>query len=345
MRVSLRVIAIALALGFGLYFAMRSLWWTFPPKDPLPLLMATGLFVFALLLATVVSRRGTDVMPMWVGIMTLAVCSVLPHLVSEGLAHEDRAAPFATWFVGASGLLAVVCVVRGRTICGWGAMAGLAGGSMVHLGPRSAFELGLVGSIVWIVIAQLLVWFWGKAVADTERLVGIQQATGAWRATQRVRQRERRERVRYALTVAGPLLAQVIDTHGQLTEAERVEAHLAEGRLRDEIRAGSLLNDDVRDAIEAARRRGSTVTLFDEGRLSALSAERREQIRAELALVVQGARSERLIIRSSSDPERAVTVVGRTGGGDLPDEDAVDLWHEIGRESAARTTDVATQQE
>lgn len=333
MRMSLRVIAVSLALGFGLYFAMRSLWWTSPPEDPLPLLIATGIFALALLWATLAGQR-SNVMPMWVVAVTVVVCTALPHVVSLGLAYEDRAAPFATWFIGGAGLLSVVCVVRGRVIGGWLSLLGLAAGAIVQLGFLRSLELGLVGSIVWVVAAQLLVWFWGKAVADTERLVGIQQATGAWRATQRVRQRERRERVRYALAVAGPLLTQVIDTHGQLTEEERLEAHLAEGRLRDEIRAASLLNDDVRNAIENARRRGSTVTLFDEGRMSALSPTRREQIRAELATVVDRARSERIIIRSSSDPERAVTVVGRSGGGELSDEDAVDLWHEIPREDA-----------
>src|SRR5690606_22858935 len=202
--------------------------------------------------------------------------------------------------------------------------------SSLHLGVFVALELGLVGSIVWMVVAQLLVWFWDRAVHDTERLAGIQQAVSAWHATQLVRQRERRVRVQYALATAGPVLSRTVAAHGVLTDDERLQARLAEGRLRDELRGASLLNDAVREAIADARRRGVAVTVFDEGGLDELDEQRRAEIRDELAAVLTSADSERVIIRAARDERIAVTVVGRSGGSS--DEDSVGLWREIPRE-------------
>ncbi len=59
-------------------------------------------------------------------------------------------------------------------------------------------------------------------------------------------------------------------------------------------------------------------------------------IRGELAETLRTARSDRLYIRTSPDERVAVTVVGRSAAGPgLSDEDAVDLWREIGHPGAA----------
>lgn len=118
---------------------------------------------------------------------------------------------------------------------------------------------------------------------------------------------------------------------GALNDQERLDARLAEGRLRDELRGADLLNDAVRNAIEAARRRGVVVTVFDEGGFDGIDEARRKAIRDELAVVLSRAQTSRLIIRSSPDPRIAVTVVGRAGSRSSGDDDAVDLWHEIPR--------------
>ncbi|MGF3055856.1 hypothetical protein [Microbacterium sp. YY-01] len=329
MNVSLRFVAGGLAFCFGLYFAARSLWWTTPPAQPWVMVASTALFLATLVLALWAGKDAR--MPRAVGVVVVVVSGVLPHSVSWALQESTREAPFATWFVGAAGLLAVVCIVRRRPLCGWLALALLTAGAMLWLGVADALRLGLVGSVVWVVAAQLLVRFWARAVADTERLAEIQQATSGWRATQLGRQRARRERVRYALAVAGPVLTAVIDQGGALDDDQRIDARVAEGRLRDEIRAASLLNDAVRDAIEQARRRGCAVTLFDEGDLDDLDGTQRSHIHDELATVLRSARSHRLIVRSSRDPQRAVTIVGRSGAGGRSDDDSVDLWHEISR--------------
>ncbi|WP_337003986.1 MULTISPECIES: hypothetical protein [unclassified Microbacterium] len=330
MNRTVRSVATSLAVGFALYFVARAVWWIEQPTAPLLMVLAIGIYLVVVNVA-ILGDGATVRMPRWAAIIALVSSALIPVLVTFSLEPADRTAPFATWYIGALGLLAVVCVVRRRSLIGWLTLAMLALTSSLFLGPGVALTLGLVGSIMWVVVARLLVMFWDRAVRDTERLAEIQQAVSAWHATQRVRQRERRLRTQFALAVAGPVLSRVVAARGSLDEQERLDARLAEGRLRDELRGADLLNDAVRNAIEDARRRGVVVTVFDEGGFDDIDEDRRGEIRDELAEVLTRAQTARLIIRSARDPRVAVTIVGRAGARSPGDDDAVDLWHEIPR--------------
>lgn len=333
MNRTVRSVATSLAVGFALYFVARSVWWIEQPTAPLLMVLAIGLYLVIVNIA-ILGDAGSLRMPLWTAILAVVASAAIPVLVTLSLEPTDRTEPFATSYIGGLGVLGVVCVVRRRSLSGWLTLAMLVLMSSAFLGIGVALNLGLVGSIMWVVIAQLLVMFWDRAVRDTERLAEIQQAVSAWHATQLVRQRERRLRTQFALAVAGPVLSRVVAARGVLDEEQRLQARLAEGRLRDELRGADLLNDAVRDAIEAARRRGVVVTVFDEGGLDGVDERRRVEIRDELAAAVTDAEAGRLIIRSARDPRVAVTVVGRAGTRSSGDDDSVDLWHEIPREPA-----------
>lgn len=334
MNRSVRSVATALAVGFAVYFAARAVWWIVQPSAPLIMVAAILLYLIVMMATVLIEVPSGLQMPLAWGVVAVVASAVIPTMVSASLLPMHRTEPFATWYIGALGLLAVVCIVRRRAIAGWLVLLALTVASAVHLGFLVALELGLVGSIMWTLVAQLLVLFWDRAVRDTDHLADIQQAVSAWHATQLVRQRERRVRVQYALGTAGPVLTRTVASHGHLTDQERLEARLAEGRLRDELRGASLLNDAVRAAIQNARLRGSAVTVFDEGGLNGLDEQRRAQIRDELAAVLTRADAGRVIIRAARDSQTAVTVVGRSGAGESSDEDTVGLWHEIPRERA-----------
>lgn len=333
MNRTVRSIATSLAVGFAMYFAARGIWWIEQPTGPLLMVAAIGLYLAVVNIAILWDSAVSVRMPLWAALLALASSALIPALVTFSLDPLSLTAPFATWYIGALGLLGIVCVVRRRFVVGWLIIVVLVAASSAALGFLVALSLGLVGSVMWVAVAHLLVMFWDRAVRDTERLAGIQQAVSAWHATQQVRQKERRLRTQFALAVAGPVLSRVVATHGALDQAERLEARLAEGRLRDELRGADLLNDAVRDAIEDARRHGGVVTVFDEGGLADVDESRRAAIRDELARVLRGARAERWIIRAARDPQTAVTVVGRATSGAMSDDDAVDVWHEIPREA------------
>ena len=328
---TVRAVATSLALGFCLYFVARGMWWIQPPEVPPLLLTALALYLAVMVTATLTDDSPTGRMPLWAAVVAGAASVAIPTLASLALSPAIREEPFATWYVGALGLLGVVCVVRGRPILGWLILAVLTGAAMFWMGPAEALRLGLVGSIVWMVVAQLLMWLWARAVRDTERLTEIQQQVTTWQATQRVREQERRRRVQYALAVAGPVLTRVVATGGVLDEDERVQARFAEGRLRDELRGGGLLNDAVRAAIERARRAGASVTLLDEGGLDDVPETRRVQIRDQIAEALDDVAGMRVIVRAARHPQTAVTLVGRLREGDHDDEDVVRLWREIPR--------------
>lgn len=334
MNWTVRSVATSLAVGFAMYFAARGVWWIEHPTAPLLMVAAIALYLIVVNIAILWDSASDVRMPLWSALLALGASMAIPVFVTLSLDATSLTAPFATWYIGGLGLLGIVCVVRRRFLIGWLILLVLVITSASSLGLFVALDLGLVGSIMWVAVAHLLVMFWDRAVRDTERLAGIQQAVSAWHATQQVRQKERRLRTQFALAVAGPVLSRAVATQGMLDDEERLQARLAEGRLRDELRGADLLNDAVRDAIEDARRRGAVVTVFDEGGMDEVDETRRGEIRDELAEVLRNADAERWIIRAARDPRTAVTVVGRAGAGGQSDDDAVDVWHEIPRDAS-----------
>lgn len=339
----------ALGAAFALYLAVRSLIWpSGAVRDPVVLwgfaavyVAVVGLCVFAEARGAAPSSRSADAavtatgvharaMPRWPTLLALMLTVVAPGVISTAVAPASRTAAFATSYIGALGLAMTVLIVRRRPWAAWIGLVALGVESMVWLGPAVALSQGLVGSVVWVVAAQLLVLFIDRAAYDTARLAKLQQTASAWRAAQLGRERERRVQVRRALAVAGPVLSLAVARAGRLDDADRAEARIAEASLRDELRGGRLLDDDVRARLQAARRRGVVATVVDEGGLDGLDERGLAQVRAELAGVVADVVSDRLYIRASTDPRVAVTVVGRSGTAPV-DEDDVQLWREIPR--------------
>lgn len=358
---SVRSIVSALAVAFTAYLAARGLWWTGPVDHPwvvflvLPFyLVVTWTWIWGrgrrlpgrrarvadgsreARTGGVSSRRGTvprrSRLPVWGVALALAVTLVMPNAIMWAVAEGSRHQPYATWVIGGTGALMTIVMVRRRAWTAWIGLV-LSGVSVaLWIGPLATLSLGFVGDIVWVAAAQLLMFALDRAARDTGQLAELQQAASAWQAAQAGRQRERRLQVQRALQIAGPVLGRTIETGGNLRPDEKLEARLAEGRLRDELRGPRLLDDAVRAELEAVRRRGVTVTMFDEGGLDGLDDESLAAIRAELADTLRSAASTRLIIRTSPHDEVAVTVVGRSGEGEsLSDEDSVDLWREIPR--------------
>ncbi|WP_345751224.1 hypothetical protein [Microbacterium rhizophilus] len=344
-----------IALALTAYFAVRGLVRPEGVGDLLFPILAVTLYLALTLLALYVEdpipplgaedpdpaggaprERAGSTLPRWAAFAVLAGTALIPLLVTAYTPPADRTASHATWYLGAVGAALTIVCARHRPIHAWIGIGILALHSSLTIGLLPALSLGLVGSAVWVAIAQLLLVFTDRAYRDTARLAALQQATSAWQASQAVRRMERRQRVQYALAVAGPILSRVIAADGVLTDEERTEARLAEGRLRDELRGARLLDDDVRDAIEAARLRGATVTMFDEGGLDDIAPEDLDAVRHELADTLRQTDAARIIIRTAPDPQVAITIVGRSPGGEgLTEEDDLQLWREVPRPGAS----------
>lgn len=354
--ISVRRLLIGLAFAFTAYLAARGLWWTGPFTEPLVLVAAVGVYVVTTGVVLLWGNRDegdddiqapppgmttssvpvpqptVDRMPLLGALLALFATLVVPTALSLAVPPEARQEPYVVWYLGGIGALMVIVMVRRRPVIAWIGIALLAAVAWYWIGLPEALDLGLVGSILWVGLAQLLVMLTDRAANDTGKLVELQRAASAWQAAHGVRQRERRIQIQRALSVAGPILARTIAQGAVLTPDERVEARLAEGSLRDELRGARLLDDAVRQELEAARRRGATVTVLDEGGLEDIDPEALHQIRQQLVDALRSARSDRLYIRTSPHESVAVTVVGRSDAGrGLSEEDTVDLWQEITR--------------
>lgn len=346
--ISVRQIIVGLGLAFTAYLAARGLWWTSSIPAPLVVVAALTLYLGTTWLCIFWEKRrarpadaaadgdptataGRTRLPSWAGALVLACAFIVPSAIAIAVHPDDRTEPFATWYLGGIGALMTIVMVRRRPWVAWIGITALAVASMAWMGPLDALKLGLVGSIVWVAATQLMLLSIDRAASDTAQLAQLERAASAWQASQSGRQRERRIQVQRALAVAGPVLTRTVASGGMLDEEERTRARLAEGRLRDEMRGPRLLDDAVHAELERARRRGTNVTVLDEGGLDELDEPTLAIIRTELADTLRSARSDRLYIRTSPDERVAVTVVGRSAAGQgLSDEDAVDLWHEIG---------------
>ncbi len=355
--ISVKNVLVALALAFTAYLAARGMWWTDPVPHPLAAIATLGFYLATTWLCIFWNSRPAPVapvpqalppaeaaeqdplapagrgplkLPVPAQVLAIACAVIVPTAVAYAVGPDARTASFATWYLGGIGALMTIVMVRRRPWTAWAGTALLAIASMAWMGWASALALGLVGSIVWVASAQLLVRSMDRAARDTTRLTQLQRAASGWQASQSVRQRERRVQVQQALAVAGPVLTRTVATGGRLNDEDRLEARLAEGRLRDEMRGPRLLDDEVRAELERARRRGANVTVLDEGGLDGLDDDSLTVIRAQLVEALRSASSERLYIRTSPDARVAVTVVGRSPAvGGPSDEDSVDLWREI----------------
>ena len=343
--ITVRTILVGLAVAFTAYLAVRGGVSTTPVAYPLVILLSYGLYLVTTWLCIfwepaprsrtdgpppALGLHGPTTLPVWACVLALACAVLVPPSVTFGVGAGSETEPHATWYLGGIGALMTIVMVRRRPWVAWAGILVLGVAAMALMGPPEALRLGLVGSTVWVGAAQLLLYSLDRAARDTEQLAQLQRAASAWQASQGVRQRERRVHVQRALAVAGPVLSRTIATGGALDDAQRLEARIAEGALRDEMRGPRLLDDDVRRQLELARRRGATVTVLDEGGLDGLDEASLALIRAQLADTLRSAESDRLYIRTSPDERVAVTVVGRSAAGSgLSDEDVVELWHEI----------------
>ncbi len=345
--INVRTVLVSLGVAFTAYLAARGLAWTGAVAYPIVIVIALSMYLITTWLCIFwdpreappaddehppppVGVRGPTTLPLWACVLAIACAVLVPSSIALGVGADSRTEPFATWYLGGIGVLMTIVMVRRRPLVAWAGIVVLAAASMAWMGVVPALQLGLVGSIVWVVVAQLLLFSIDRAARDTAQLAQLQRAASAWQASQAGRQRERRVQVQRALAVAGPVLSRTVATGGRLDDEQRLEARVAEGALRDEMRGPRLLDDEVRSQLEAARRRGATVTVLDEGGLDGADAASLALIRAQLAETVSTSQSDRLYIRTSPDEHVAVTVVGRSAAASgHADEDVVELWHEI----------------
>ncbi|MHB1235009.1 MAG: hypothetical protein ACYCZK_04965 [Microbacteriaceae bacterium] len=337
-----RFVIVGLAALFSLYHEILALYSLSLPRDPAPVVMAMVLYAVATT-ASLWPAKSSQ-MPVWLAAVNVAVSAALCLLVTSQL---DPRLPggtgYATWYVAAIGTLMVITSTRRRHLFAWLGVGFLAVQTVVWSGPGALAGLGVIGSLVWVALSHVLSRSLTKAVRDLQHYAVAEREAADWQAAQEAHLHERQFRLAQTSRMAMPVLEQIVLTEGNLTREQRRECWHLESAIRDEIRGRKLLNDRVRQEVMAARRRGTVVTLLDEGGLDDLTEEELDHVLTRLAEVIQETVTDRLIARTVPEgSETAITVVGLSSAGDSSvsalgqhgvddTEEEVDLWLEIPR--------------
>ena len=325
---------------FSLYIVVLGVYSIAVPFEPGPVIVALVLYAAA----TTVSLfpRGPARMPIWMAAFNLSVVVIIALVVTTNLDPSPATSNgYATWYVAGVGVLLTITATRRRYAFAWGGAAFLVLHTVVWAGPAALVSLGVVGSVSWVATAHLISTGMARATKDAHRFALADREATEWQALQEAHVFERQFRLGQTSSMALAMLRQIEQSGGDLSDAQRQECLHLEGAIRDEIRGRRLLNDSVRHEVMAARRRGSVVTLLDEGGLDDLPEADLERVHNALAVAISSTTADKIIARTvAQDSEVAVTVVGLhspevANGGGIGDEagvdDEIDLWLEIPR--------------
>ncbi|QEO08649.1 hypothetical protein [Protaetiibacter larvae] len=338
-----RALIVALAALFSAYHLLLAAY-SLPfhyVSEPGPVIAA--MLLYALVTATLLWPTREPRLPIWMAAFALGVAVALPPLITTVL---DPARPggngYATWYVAAIGTLMTITAVRLRPGFAWAGIAFLAVQTVFWSGPGALGSIGVIGSASWVGVAHIITNTLAKASRDSDRFSQAEREATEWQAAQEAHLNERQFRLGQTSVMALPMLRTIRSSHGELTASQRAECLHLEAGIRDEIRGRKLLNDVVREQVMLARRRGTVVTLLDEGGIDELADADLDRVLGRLALALRETTADRLIARTVPEgSEVAVTVVGLktvddesvTMLGGEPD-DEVELWLEIPRQAA-----------
>lgn len=337
-----RSLIVTMAALFSTLHLVLGLYTIDVPTNPLPILGAMMLYAAATAVSLLPGQP--EKMPTWMAAVNVAVCIAMTLLITPQLdPNQPGGLGYATWYVAAVGTLMAITSTRRRHLFAWAGIVALVVQTIIWGGPGLLLGAGVIGSASWVAVAHILSRALEKASRDAARFADAEREATDWQAAQEAHLYERQFRLGQTSTMALPMLRAIEQSGGTLTDEQKLECLHLEGAIRDEIRGRRLLNDAVRREVMAARRRGATVTLFDEGGLDELDESEREAVLDTLAAAIHGTSATRVIARTAPpDSDVAVTVVGVTPVGDgsarelgrshEDDEDeSVDLWLEIPR--------------
>ena len=328
----------AVAAVFSLYLIFLGVSSLDRPMQVAPVVFALALYA----VATTVSLLPVPParMPIWMAAFNSGVVVVISLVVSASLhPNPPGGNGYATWYVGAAGALLAITATRRRYGFAWAGAAFLVMQTIAWSGAEALISLGVIGSVSWVAIAHLISAGMAKASKDAQRFALAEREATQWQAAQEAHVHERQFRLGQTSSMALGMLRQIESSGGALSADARQECLHLEAAIRDEIRGRRLLNDAVRREVMSARRRGTVVTLLDEGGIDDLGDGQLDRVQNRLAQAIADSRADKVIARTvADDSDTAVTVVGLHStdeagafGASAGDDDEVDLWLEIPR--------------
>ena len=271
--------------------------------------------------AAVLVAPGPDPLAGWGTVFVALTPAVMCGIYLFALDPPGQLVPI--WITGPPALIVAMLAMRGRpssaalgfvvtlAVAAWWSSvdAGDALRGVLLIGPSGGF---VAIAIVYAAVNRAL----AGALADAQRQAADAAAEAA---AIRAAADERALHLAPITALARPLLARLAEEGNAVDAQMRLECAVIEAHLRDLLRARALCTPDVVDAIDAARRRGVSVTLLDDRAVDRDPTDLPlldEQIRDRLVEALRGAADGAVRIRALP-PGRsaAVTVVVDTSAG------------------------------
>ncbi len=281
---------------------MGERWWEIYVSVALGL-SATGLALFA---------AGKQRLSVWHAIGVVLSLAAMTQLVYRVQSIEPPPT-FSTWYGSVVMVVLITLLVRNRRLLAWLGLMLFIGQTtwwvvQNDLNPTVALQVSF-GPLLWMVLATLVL----RGLASiTEQVAAVRSHSRE--NTQAMAENFSKLVLREVWLTqlrdqVGPLLQTLADPTRQLTEKERDDCRVLEGRLRDSLRAGNLVSQGVSDAIQEARARGVEVILVD-NRGSRLPEPVRLETLRQLEQLVRNSTGGRIVARTAPEGyAEAVTIL------------------------------------
>jgi hypothetical protein len=279
-----------------------------------PVLVA--LLVFGASLAIVAIPHSEPLPGSWVLVVIAGI--VLTNMLVLWNLPISGAPGYADWSFGAGAWLSFFLALRGRVGAawlGWVLMATVTQIWSLSINETPLQSLGHVirhaGTILIASLFRILLVRANRVIANiqAERLIQV--------AAEAESLAEIRERTLQAMQLnqeARPALLQIADGN-YLTGRAKQRYRLLEANLRDGLRGGGIMSQDVREAVERARKRGGQVVLLDDRNAPLVEADSirlRATVVGELSQLTDGRLTARLLPEGRATIASVVSTSGDT---------------------------------
>ena len=311
-----RWLVATLATLFALFHAGLGISTLQSYKSPAVAATAIALYLVAVLPSIILYR--SEKLPAAQGIFNFGVAALVPLLINSQL-NSDQVDEYSTWYVMGIATLMATTAVRQQRFLAWAGTAMLLFQVISWRGFIEGSQIGLNGAVMLVFAGHTISI--GLERAYRETMAFSQEALDI--RTQQVANsaasEARRDRLDSALQGALPMLVEIRDASGKLSELKKQEARLLEASLRDEIRGRGLMTHEIRHAAKEARIRGVEVIILDEGGLDDVHQELRQEILNKVAKSFDQVSEGRLTLRAPAGEAWRVTLVASRPGIAKPD--------------------------
>lgn len=306
------------ALMFCVYPAVLALVGLSESRTPWLVLVAVVLYLVALVPTFTMFELLK--LPRFIAVYNLGISMVIPAILLPGI-DPHQVGDYSTWFVGALASLSAATAFRDRIPYALLIVVVVAAQVIIWGGPGAIMGTGVVGVVVFFIVGALM----------SRGIRGTQLAADAYREQSRktlaetafvtASREEHQRKISDALGSAVPQLREIADTRGAFSEDLKLRSELLEAALRDEIRGRGLVNNEIKQAVLAARARGVEVILLDEGGLDDCTAQERDELLLQAATGIDGVTEGRITLRAPQGESWRLTLMATRSGVAKPD-----LW-------------------